>query len=340
MILESQKKSGGASTTNHGESPPIFVVDWDGTCTEDTWPVQGEWLPGAIDALRILLKHGRVRIFSARLSPYKFGLDAKILRSVNEQKMDVLRMRMFLDDAGLHDVEIHDTRGKPSGTWYIDNRAVEFKGSWDKVLETVLPGRVMLDAVDPPYGFPESELRFYGIPTPARDRILPGGTLRVDGDDLLPWQESIAWGLYPAGWVEEAETVLEDDLSLESEADPFGPHGAAVRAFTSGATRDTEGGKFDYEGFLSPSVLVRYAEFMHKNRVQKNGELRDSDNWQKGIPLDVYMKSLFRHFMEVWLLHRDGEDSPIEEDELQEALCALMFNAMGYLHETLKEESA
>lgn len=103
----------------------------------------------------------------------------------------------------------------------------------------------------------------------------------------------------------------------------------SVRVFDTGATRDIVGDKLDYEGFLSPLVLKRYAEYMHVCRVQSNGELRDSDNWQKGIPLDVYMKSAFRHFMAIWLAHRSGTYSEVD-------LCALMFNNMGMLHEILK----
>ncbi len=113
-----------------------------------------------------------------------------------------------------------------------------------------------------------------------------------------------------------------------------------MRAFGTGATRDSVEGKYDYEGFLSPLVLERFGEYMNKHRKQANGELRDSDNWQKGIPKDVYIKSLWRHFMDLWMMHRghyreDSKDG--HEITFGETLCAIMFNAMGYLHETLKE---
>lgn len=106
-----------------------------------------------------------------------------------------------------------------------------------------------------------------------------------------------------------------------------------MRRFGTGATRNSEDGKYDYEGFFSPLVLRRRAEYMHKHRVQADGTLRDSDNWQKGIPLEVYMKSLWRHFMDVWLLHR-GYNA---EQDLEESLTAMSFNVEGYLHELLKE---
>ena len=109
---------------------------------------------------------------------------------------------------------------------------------------------------------------------------------------------------------------------------------SAMRQFDTGATRDTDEGKLDYEGFLSPLVLQRFAEYMHEHRVQADGTLRASDNWQKGIPLEAYMKSGWRHFMDWWTWHR-SEFQPLDEGE--DALCALLFNVQGYLHELLRD---
>lgn len=106
-----------------------------------------------------------------------------------------------------------------------------------------------------------------------------------------------------------------------------------MRQFETGATRDTEEGKLDYEGFLSPYALTAFAKYMDDNRVQADGSVRDSDNWQKGIPSDVYMKSMFRHFMEVWSLHRKPRTGIDYSPEMTKALCALLFNVQGYLHE-------
>lgn len=114
---------------------------------------------------------------------------------------------------------------------------------------------------------------------------------------------------------------------------------AEMREFSTGATRNTDNDKLDYEGFFSPLVLERRARYMHKNRVQADGKLRDSDNWQKGIPFSAYMKSAFRHFMELWHCHRQHEPA-IDLDTTEEAICALMFNCEGYLHELLKIRGA
>ena len=109
-----------------------------------------------------------------------------------------------------------------------------------------------------------------------------------------------------------------------------------MRVFETGATRGPEEGKHDPEGFLSPRVIVAFNEYMHKHRFQADGQIRDSDNWQKGIPKDAYMKSMWRHFLDIWLHHRYQEHKA--QEPLVEALTALMFNVMGYLDVVLKEQ--
>jgi hypothetical protein len=114
-----------------------------------------------------------------------------------------------------------------------------------------------------------------------------------------------------------------------------------TRLFETGATRDTDTGKLDYEGFISPIVDRRFAEYMHRCRTRNipPGEtLRASDNWQKGIPLDTYAKSLIRHVKEFHLIY-DGFDAFDEKGnkmELEDVLCAIRFNVDGFLFETLK----
>ena len=103
-----------------------------------------------------------------------------------------------------------------------------------------------------------------------------------------------------------------------------------IRVFETGATRDSDDGKLDYEGFISPLALQMFAEYMHKHRLQSDGGLRDSDNWQKGMPRNQYMKSLVRHVMDLWRVWRSVSDT----DELIDLLCAIMFNVQGLLHET------
>lgn len=110
------------------------------------------------------------------------------------------------------------------------------------------------------------------------------------------------------------------------------------RTFATGATRNLDNSKPDYEGFLSPLVVEEFGRYMHGKRFMEDGTLRASDNWQKGIPLDSYVKSGFRHFVDWWTCHRRRTPGP--NPALREALTALFFNVQGYLHELLKEQLA
>lgn len=111
-----------------------------------------------------------------------------------------------------------------------------------------------------------------------------------------------------------------------------GPAKTPIRQFSTGATRDTDAGKLDFDGFLSPLTLRAYAEYMHRHRALPDGSQRPSDNWTLGIDREVYMKSLWRHFFAVWEESK-GIETP---DGLVENLCAVLFNASGMLHEALK----
>lgn len=107
-----------------------------------------------------------------------------------------------------------------------------------------------------------------------------------------------------------------------------------MRTFETGATRNTDDTKPDYEGFLSPLVIERFGEYMTKHRFQADGQVRSSDNWQKGMPKESYMKSGWRHFFSWWKSHRGLKT----EEDIEESLCALFFNIQGYLHEHIKNE--
>ena len=109
-----------------------------------------------------------------------------------------------------------------------------------------------------------------------------------------------------------------------------------MRVFDTGATRDLDTTKLDYEGFMTPIVLKAYAEYLNKHRVQRDGKLRESDNWQKMFGdkhFDVCMKSTFRHFMDMWLYHRGFEAS----ESIDDALAAIIFNVSAYWFKILKD---
>jgi hypothetical protein len=105
-----------------------------------------------------------------------------------------------------------------------------------------------------------------------------------------------------------------------------------VTNYETGATRDSRDDKPVFDKFLSHEVLRSYAAYMHGERVQSDGKLRTGDNWKHGIPVNDYMESLFRHFMDVWELH--NSDNP---KALEKALNGVLFNAMGMQYENLKQ---
>ncbi len=113
---------------------------------------------------------------------------------------------------------------------------------------------------------------------------------------------------------------------------------SSIRTFDTGATRDNDHDKIDPEGFLSPLVILRFCEYMHKHRTQADGQLRSSDNWQKGMPVEAYMKSLLRHVLDLHLCH-DGA-AAFSRSSKEDALCGILFNAQGYLHELEKARLA
>lgn len=113
-----------------------------------------------------------------------------------------------------------------------------------------------------------------------------------------------------------------------------------LRTFSSGATRDSVEGKLDYAGFLSPRVLRRFAEYMDKHRTQSDGTLRASNNWKKGIPTESYLSSMWRHFWDVWAIMTEEDEDVAEDVDIQEALCAMLFNVQGLLFEMLREPAS
>lgn len=153
--------------------------------------------------------------------------------------------------------------------------------------------------------------------------LLDGGDTSTDKAKFLVKK----WGDDSPTTEEIEDAAKEFDKFINEHEEP------KIRTFDTGANRNSDKGKLDYEGFLSPIVLKAYAEYMDKMRYLENGEYRDSDNWQRGIPESAYMKSMWRHFMDVWSNHRCVD----AREDMITSLCGLMFNVMGMLHENLKD---
>ena len=166
----------------------------------------------------------------------------------------------------------------------------------------------------------------------------PGWDMAIGvGRDLEALRGCSAIHLLP-GWEESvgarAEAAVAEWMGLQ-RVDANGnsmPRNVGVRQFETGATRDLDGSKPDYEGFLAPQVLARFGSYMHRHRKTAAG-LRASDNWQKGIPKASLIQSAFRHFMDWWSEHR----GLASREGVEDALCGVLFNASAYLLALLKE---
>ena len=110
-----------------------------------------------------------------------------------------------------------------------------------------------------------------------------------------------------------------------------------IRTFESGATRDTVEGKLSYRRGLSAIVLRRYLQYLAKHRKQPDGSMREFDNWKKGMDFDVYLDSLLRHDIDLGIMAEGfvAEDNRGQCD-IEDLLCAIIFNASGALYELLK----
>lgn len=116
-----------------------------------------------------------------------------------------------------------------------------------------------------------------------------------------------------------------------------------IRSFDTGATRDNDNGKLNFEGALSPSVLWAFTAYMASHSVMKDGTVRAADNWQKGFPDDVLFQCLMRHVFDLWMLHR-GHDVIRPEDghevDWNDALGGAMFNLQAIWHKQLNDYGA
>ena len=97
-----------------------------------------------------------------------------------------------------------------------------------------------------------------------------------------------------------------------------------VRKFASGAIRDVEIGKEDYIETISWSAFKRYAQYMTSKKAKYG-----SGNFKKGIDIESYERSLVRHLQKYLANKYEGGDVEKEEDHIS----AIIFNAMGILHE-------
>lgn len=152
------------------------------------------------------------------------------------------------------------------------------------------------------------------------------------------------------------ETLDDIHKRLTGQTGPYFPGQHSItpkvmQTFATGATRSDDSNKPDFEGFLSPLVIADYGMYMQEHRTQDDGTVRASDNWQRGMPFHKYLKSLWRHLLQLWLLHRGhtADTHPFLQEKragkvvpvtVRTALAGILFNTQGYYHEYLMDRNA
>lgn len=87
------------------------------------------------------------------------------------------------------------------------------------------------------------------------------------------------------------------------------------RKFNTGAQRDVVDGKGRYD-LISPIMIERLAKLLQRGAQKYNDR-----NWEKGMPLSVYMDSGMRHLFKFLEGHRD-----------EDHLIAAIWNLQALLH--------
>lgn len=116
------------------------VLDWDGTLVPAEWPGQPtELMPGALQSMFAMHRSGLALIVnSARLNPYDPFTSLERPPALVEAERRYIRD--VLDSKGLPFINIWTLPGKPSGSLYVDDKAVRYTGrpgSWRAVTEKV-----------------------------------------------------------------------------------------------------------------------------------------------------------------------------------------------------------
>lgn len=128
---------------------------------------------------------------------------------------------------------------------------------------------------------------------------------------------------------------LSNDPTLDQSLQR--PMDHPMRQFATGAIRDNSTDKPEYFGYTSWRTMKQFGAYMLRHQKQANGQMRDADNWKKGIPLEVYQQSLTRHFVDWAAELEEAKSSP--ETAMDLAL-AMKFNLDGWIHEMDKQMEA
>lgn len=100
----------------------------------------GEWLPGAVEALRRLQDFGTVVIHTCRVAPLELhtqGSREIVWRDEVAVTEEVRAIKKKLRRRGLGDIEVWTRPYKPPALVYIDDRGLRFEGDWTETISQI-----------------------------------------------------------------------------------------------------------------------------------------------------------------------------------------------------------
>ena len=106
---------------------PVICIDFDQTINSSHYPDLGEPTEGVKEAFEKLRSVGyEIHILSCRTNP-------EVTKHIIDRQEQCRTIKRYLEEHDIpYDVVLNEF--KPIATYYIDDRAVEFKGNWDDVL--------------------------------------------------------------------------------------------------------------------------------------------------------------------------------------------------------------
>lgn len=120
--------------------PKTVVIDFDDTLVTSDYPRVKGLKPGAKGALQALRSMGfQILISSCRACSWNWECyygDTPVNHA--SERLAFIHMKRFLDENEVpYDILDDGTKGKPSGSYYVDDKAVRFENNWPEIVEFV-----------------------------------------------------------------------------------------------------------------------------------------------------------------------------------------------------------
>jgi histidinol phosphatase-like enzyme len=124
-------KSEIKDTFNQSHRQKVIVIDFDGTLCKFAFPEVGDPEPGVRAALQTLKDMGYfIKIHSCRTATYW---------KRQNRASHILLMVNFLEKNKIpfDEIIVEDNMDKPIADFYIDDRAISYKGNWEDVVSEI-----------------------------------------------------------------------------------------------------------------------------------------------------------------------------------------------------------